>query len=59
VALVVPLAACQPSLDTPEGRRAAYVDCAREQGVPVERGTIRPRGPEDMRRLDACEALPR
>jgi hypothetical protein len=52
-------AACQPSLDTAEGRRAVYLDCARDQGVPVQDGTIRPRGPRDMRALDACEALPR
>jgi hypothetical protein len=57
--LVLPLAACQPALDTAEARRAVYLDCARDRGVPVEGGTIRPRGPRDMRALDACEALPR
>ena len=51
------LSACQPS--SPEGRRAAYLDCARSVGVPVERGTIRVRGADDMARLDACEAMPR
>ena len=55
--LLLGLAACMPS--GPEARRAAYLDCARDQGVPVVDGTIRTRGPEDLRRLDACEALPR
>ncbi|MEM9796696.1 MAG: hypothetical protein AAF919_09415 [Pseudomonadota bacterium] len=53
------LSACMPSIDTPEGRRAAYLDCAREQGVPVVGGTIRVRNQADFDRLDACEALPR
>lgn len=51
------LAACQPA--GPEARRAAYLDCARDQGVPVQGGTIRVRGAEDMARLDACRAVPR
>ena len=42
-----------------ELRRAAYLDCARAQGVPVKGGTIRARGPEDMAALDACPAVPR
>lgn len=48
---------CMPS--TPEGRRAAYLDCARDSGVAVEDGTIRSRGPEDLARLDGCQAIPR
>lgn len=44
---------------TPEARRAAYLDCARDQGVAVEGGTIVTRSPDDLARLDACEALPR
>ncbi|MEM8848735.1 MAG: hypothetical protein AAGE03_01735 [Pseudomonadota bacterium] len=51
------LTACVPS--TPEARRAAYLDCARDQGVAVEGGTIFTRSVEDLGRLDACEALPR
>ena len=57
VSLAAALGACQPM--GPEGRRASYLDCARDQGVPVEGGTIRVRGAEDMARLDACDALPR
>ncbi|WP_161793815.1 hypothetical protein [Jannaschia aquimarina] len=48
-----------PALDTPEGRRAAYLDCARDQGVPVIDGRIRVRDNADFELLDACEALPR
>ncbi|MEM7491329.1 MAG: hypothetical protein AAF390_19620 [Pseudomonadota bacterium] len=51
------LAACMPS--GPEARRAAYLDCARDQGVTVEGGTIITRSAADLARLDACEALPR
>lgn len=51
------LAACIPS--SPEARRAAYLDCARDEGVTVQDGTIVTRGPEDLTRLDACRALPR
>ena len=43
----------------PEARRAAYLDCARDQGVRVEGGTIRTTGAGDLARLEACEALPR
>jgi hypothetical protein len=49
--------ACMPT--TPEARRAAYLDCARDQGVRVDGGTIVTRSAEDLARLDACEALPR
>lgn len=51
------LSACMPS--GPEARRAAYLDCARDQGVVVRGGTILSRGPDDLARLDACEAIPR
>ena len=51
------LAACVPS--TPEARRAAYLDCARDSGLTVRDGTIVSRGPADLARLDACEAIPR
>ena len=54
-ALIV--SACMPS--GPEARRASYVDCARDQGLDVDGGTIRARGAEDMARLDACQAVPR
>lgn len=50
-------AGCMPS--GPEARRAAYLDCARDQGLRVERGTIVTRSAEDLARLDACEAIPR
>ena len=53
------LTACMPSLDTPEGRRAAYLDCARDQGLRVEDGTIRTTSAAELDRLGACEALPR
>ena len=43
----------------PEARRNAYIDCARDQGVPVERGTIRIRTQAHLDALDACEAIPR
>jgi hypothetical protein len=43
----------------PEARRAAYLDCARDQGVTVRGGTILTTGPDDLARLDACRALPR
>jgi hypothetical protein len=49
--------ACMPS--TPEARRAAYLDCARDQGLRVEGGTIVTRSAADLARLDACEAVPR
>ena len=55
VAAVV--SACQPTGF--EARRNAYLDCARDAGVPVRDGTIQVRGPRDMARLDDCEALPR
>ncbi|WGH80075.1 hypothetical protein [Jannaschia ovalis] len=55
--LTVLLSACMPT--GPEARRAAYLDCARDQGVPVIDGTIRTRGPADLRALDACRAIPR
>ena len=51
------LTACMPT--GPEARRAAYLDCARDLGVAVRGGTIASRGPDDLARLDACEALPR
>ena len=54
---LIALAACVPT--GPEARRAAYLDCARDQGVTVRDGTIVSRGAEDLRRLDACDALPR
>jgi hypothetical protein len=50
------VAACVPN--TPEARRAAYLDCARDQGLVVENDTIRTSS-ADLSRLDACEALPR
>ncbi|WP_179378245.1 hypothetical protein [Jannaschia marina] len=43
----------------PEARRAAYLDCARDQGLTVTDGTIRTTSAAELRRLDACEALPR
>lgn len=43
----------------PEARRAAYLECARDQGLIVEDGTIRTSSAADLRRLDACEAVPR
>ena len=51
------VSACMPS--GPEARRASYLDCARDQGVPVEGGTIRTRSAADLARLDACRAVPR
>lgn len=51
------LVSCMPT--TPEGRRAAYLDCARDQGVTTRNGTIVSRGPDDLSRLDVCEAIPR
>jgi hypothetical protein len=51
------LSACMPT--GPEARRAAYLDCARDQGLAVEGGTIVTRSAEDLSRLDACEAIPR
>jgi hypothetical protein len=58
ILMVLPLAACMPATG-PEARRAAYLDCARAQGVAVEGGTILSRSAADLARLDACEALPR
>ena len=43
----------------PEARRSAYLDCARSQGLTVSDGTIRTGSAAELRRLDACEALPR
>ncbi|SFJ39033.1 hypothetical protein [Jannaschia pohangensis] len=57
VSVAVVLSACMPT--TPEARRATYLDCARKQGVAVEGQTIRIRKSDDLRRLDACEAIPR
>ncbi|MCK0168144.1 hypothetical protein MWU52_11320 [Jannaschia sp. S6380] len=56
-ATLAALATCVPA--GPEARRAAYLDCARDQGVTVRDGTIVSRSAADLRRLDACEALPR
>lgn len=51
------LSACMPT--GPEARRASYLDCARDQGVDVEAGTIRTRSGADLAQLDACRAVPR
>ena len=51
------VSACMPS--GPEARRASYLDCARDQGLVVEGGTIRTRSAADLERLDACRAIPR
>jgi hypothetical protein len=51
------LSACMPS--GPEARRASYLDCARDQGLTVEGGTIRTTSASDLARLDACRAIPR
>ncbi|GIT91283.1 hypothetical protein JANAI62_17390 [Jannaschia pagri] len=51
------LSACMPT--GPEARRAAYLDCARDQGLTVTDGTIRTTSAADLARLDACEAIPR
>ena len=60
VAGAVVLAACTPS---PEAARAsrvsAYLQCARDAGVPVRDGTIVVRDAADIVRLDVCEAEPR
>ncbi|MFO6464799.1 hypothetical protein ACK8OR_10430 [Jannaschia sp. KMU-145] len=56
-ALPLVLVACMPT--GPEARRAAYLDCAREQGVTVRDGTIVTRSAADLARLDVCEAVPR
>ncbi|WP_298436640.1 hypothetical protein [uncultured Jannaschia sp.] len=56
-ALPLALVACMPT--GPEARRAAYLDCAREQGVTVRDGTIVTRSAADLARLDACGAVPR
>lgn len=50
-------AGCMPT--TPEARRAAYLDCARDQGLMVTDGTIRTTSQADLTRLDACQAIPR
>ena len=57
LALAAMGAGCAPA-DPEAARRAAYLDCARAQGVPVSGGTIRT-GPGDLARLEACAALPR
>ncbi|UWQ21677.1 hypothetical protein [Jannaschia sp. W003] len=59
VPLALLLGACMATPDTPEARRAAYLDCARDQGVRVEDGTIRTTSRADLQRLEACEAIPR
>ncbi|WP_139176661.1 hypothetical protein [Jannaschia faecimaris] len=51
------LSACMPT--GPEARREAYLDCARDQGLTVVDGTIRSTAAADLRRLDACKAIPR
>ena len=56
-AALLTLAACMPT--GPEARRAAYLECARDQGLTVEDGTIRTGSGAELRRLDACEALHR
>lgn len=58
LALLLPLAACMPA-DPAAERRAAYLDCARAQGVAVEAGRIVTRSPADLGALDACAAPPR
>ena len=55
--LLLILSACMAT--GPEARRAAYLDCARAQGLRVSDGTIRTGSAEELRRLDACEAVPR
>ena len=55
--VLVSVTGCVPY--SPEARCAAYLDCARSVGVPVAEGTIRARGAADIRRLDACRAMPR
>ncbi|WP_167766913.1 hypothetical protein [Jannaschia formosa] len=55
--MLLALSACMPT--GPEARRASYLDCARDQGLVVENGTIRSTSAEDLARLDACRALPR
>ena len=54
---LVLLSACMPT--GPDARRAAYLDCARDQGLMVVDGTIRTGSAAELRRLDACEAVPR
>lgn len=51
------LSACMPT--GPEARRAAYLECARDQGLTVVNGTIRTTSAAELRSLDLCEALPR
>ncbi|CTQ48997.1 hypothetical protein [Jannaschia donghaensis] len=51
------ISACMPT--GPDARREAYLDCARDQGLTVEDGTIRTGSAADLRRLDACQAVPR
>lgn len=58
-ALVVSAALAGCVASGPDARRAAYLDCARKQGVPVERGTIQVQSQAHWRALGACEALPR
>ncbi len=57
--LVVPAVAvaCMPTGS--DARRAAYLDCARDQGLTVVDGTIRTTSGAELARLDACEAIPR
>ncbi|MGB3408905.1 MAG: hypothetical protein WBA67_15595 [Jannaschia sp.] len=56
-AAVLSLMACVPN--TPQTRRAAYLDCARDQGVAVSDGAIRTTSAADLAKLDACKAIPR
>ena len=51
------LSACMPSAS--EVRRETYLDCARAQGVTVRDGTIVTRSAAELKRLDACRAVPR
>lgn len=53
------VSACMSTADTPELRRQAYLDCARDQGLTVTDGTIRTTSAADFDRLQACQALPR
>ncbi len=56
-AVAVLLTACMPT--GPDARRAAYLDCARAQGLTVVDGTIQTRTGAELARLDACQAVPR
>ncbi|WP_308916050.1 hypothetical protein [Jannaschia sp. LMIT008] len=57
IALTPALAACMAT--GPDARRAAYLDCARDAGFAVRGGTIVVGPRDDLRNLDACEAIPR